>query len=64
MLTKQRHRMEVAYHTHDIVMFRQTPEEEGIPIHYWDLPRKDWRDMGEPKTITITVRPGDLLNDD
>lgn len=22
-----------------------------------------WRDMGEPRVITVTVEPGDLLND-
>lgn len=23
-----------------------------------------WRDMGSPGTVTITIEPGDLLNDD
>lgn len=27
------------------------------------MTRADWQDMGEPETITVTIEPGDLLND-
>jgi hypothetical protein len=28
-----------------------------------DLSRNDWEAMGSPETITITIEPGDLLQD-
>ena len=27
-----------------------------------DVERSDWIDMGEPDVITVTIEPGDLLN--
>lgn len=27
------------------------------------VPARDWRDMGSPTQVTVTVEPGDLLND-
>ena len=26
--------------------------------------RGDWADMGSPEVVTVTIEPGDLLNDD
>jgi hypothetical protein len=26
------------------------------------LPENDWRDMGEPESVTVTIEPGDRLN--
>lgn len=28
------------------------------------LSRRDWADMGSPEVITVTLEPGDLLNND
>jgi hypothetical protein len=28
------------------------------------IPRCDWGDMGGPEVITVTIEPGDLLNDE
>lgn len=36
----------------------------GDPVYAMRLPIDAWRDMGKPKTITVTVQPGDLLNVD
>ena len=30
--------------------------------HAVDVERSAWRDMGEPDTITVTIEPGDRLN--
>ena len=32
------------------------------PTHTVYVERAAWRDMGEPDTITVTIEPGDLLN--
>ncbi len=37
-------------------------EDEGDPRFFF-LTAEAWEDMGEPTTITVTVQPGDLLND-
>ena len=34
------------------------------PTHAVDVERSDWHDMGEPDVITVTIEPGDLLNDE
>lgn len=28
------------------------------------IPKLDWNDMGRPEVITVTVQPGDKLNED
>ena len=33
------------------------------PTHTVYVERVAWRDMGEPDTITVTIEPGDRLND-
>ena len=33
------------------------------PTHAVDVERSDWIDMGEPDVITVTIEPGDLLNE-
>lgn len=37
-------------------------DEEGRREHVVRLDPQVWADMGEPETITVTVRPGDHLN--
>lgn len=45
------------------VRFSYTDDgEEGSRMNVVELDRQLWEDMGRPKTITVTVRPGDLLN--
>ena len=34
------------------------------PTHTVYVERVAWRDMGEPDVITVTIEPGDLLNDE
>lgn len=29
---------------------------------YLNVSREVWEDMGQPRTITVTIQPGDLLN--
>lgn len=46
-----------------IAVFRVAPDDDNrdwvLEAHVsW----QNWRDMGEPKTITVTIEPGDLLN--
>lgn len=61
-LTKQRHVLDLVFDATNLVRFHQ-PEEEGDEFYRgWILTRESWEDMGSPKHITITVEPGDLLN--
>ena len=38
---------------------KDTPSEEAT---HFRMTEKDWTDMGMPKEVTITIKPGDLLN--
>lgn len=38
--------------------------EDGDPRHVLYVERDLWHEMGQPSTLTITVEPGDLLNED
>jgi hypothetical protein len=31
--------------------------------YYLCFPRREWRDMGKPDQITVTIEPGDRLNE-
>jgi len=44
----------------DEALFCQ-PEVEGATL--FPLHRRDWADMGCPQTITVTIEPGDTLNE-
>lgn len=37
--------------------------DDGEEGHALDLLLSSWTDLGEPDVITVTVQPGDLLND-
>jgi len=43
--------------------FEEQIDETGI-FRTWMMRRGDWLDFGEPKVITVTIEPGDLLNDE
>lgn len=66
MLTKQRHLLPLASDrdTTSDIRFQQTPDVEGEFCHGFTMRLVDWEDMGSPEHITITIEPGDLLNDD
>ena len=34
------------------------------PTHAVDVERSDWHDMGSPDVITLTIGPGDHINDE
>ena len=58
-LTKQRVVMDADYANAEYIQFT---EEPGF-ARTIRLDRHDWADMGEPETITVTIEPGDLLNE-
>jgi len=62
-LTKQRVIMNRGVHNSAYVRFQ---EEYTDPGHsrYIVISHGDWVDMGSPETVTVTIEPGDLLNDD
>jgi hypothetical protein len=46
-----------------VLCFEQRSEEnESLSAVY--ISRTDWVDMGRPETITMTIEPGDKLNND
>ena len=63
MLTKQQ-----------VIMHRRVPgiytehfQEDFTDLRhprYIAVSRGDWDDMGRPEVVTVTIEPGDLLNDD
>ena len=42
------------------------PEEEGEVIvwHELQLDKRVWEEMGRPEKITVTIEPGDKLNEE
>jgi hypothetical protein len=61
MLTKQRHLLDKATEDAAHVLFNREDSDEPV-YHSWSMRRDDWEEMGSPETITITIEPGDLLN--
>jgi hypothetical protein len=45
------------------VVFLTTPDEDTGHRETMRLSPDAWRDMGEPDVVTVTVEPGDTLND-
>ena len=64
-LTRQRSILRLIGSPPDVSRFVTTLDQDEDPptIRTWDVPRADWEDMGRPSVITLTVEPGDALND-
>lgn len=66
MLEKQRKVLQVAIINipDGQVTFGHEDEEsvDGWALHY-GMSTDDWEEMGAPDTITVTIEPGDKLND-
>ena len=63
MLTKQRvimHRLSESDFTE---RFQEEYTDPGHP-RVLTMLFDDWADIGSPEVITVTIEPGDLLNDD
>ena len=65
MLTKQQ---VVMHHVHGnegayTQWFQEDYTDRGHPRNIV-ISRMDWADMGSPEVVTVTIEPGDLLNDD
>jgi len=43
--------------------FTEKLDESGHPRNIM-ISSTDWADMGSPEVITVTIEPGDMLNDD
>lgn len=62
MLTKTERIYEKVAATSHLVMFaQQDPDTFMVTSELVILP-EDYEDMGSPKTITVTIEPGDRLN--
>ena len=49
----------------EIVEFsdRASHDDGTVANRTLDLPAADWHDLGDPDAITVTIEPGDKLND-
>ena len=45
-------------------VYAQADEEGSLRTHLVELDRQVWKDMGMPTSITITIEPGDKLNEE
>ena len=62
-LTRQRTLMKRRPTDHpDRMLFREDLDEPGVARGV-TLSREDWADMGSPEVVTVTINPGDTLND-
>lgn len=55
----------VGYFGEHAVVFEVGRDEDELvrPPAELQIGKEDWQDMGEPDKITVTIEPGDLLND-
>lgn len=40
---------------------RHDPEDDRTSV---EISQQDWLDLGKPESITVTIEPGDLLNNE
>ena len=66
LLTKTKAVLDRAGATPTHVRFAYDPDIAAgeAPTHTVYVERVAWRDMGCPDTLTVTIEPGDLLNDE
>lgn len=62
-MTKSRTIAKLLAATGRTASFVSVQEEPGVPHVYLTTDRARWADMGQPEEITITLEPGDQLND-
>lgn len=48
----------------DVAIFFHTSDEETGESQILDIPIDKYNDLGQPSKITVTIEPGDLLNND
>lgn len=58
-LTRQEHLASLLWQVDDRVVFEYGDELTSL-FFYMDA--EAWQDIGQPKSITITIQPGDHLN--
>lgn len=63
MLTKHRTILHYWTTSMGLTSFLTRDEDTGSVVEAHELPEDVWVDMGSPDTITVTVEPGDLLNE-
>jgi len=66
MTTKQSvlmHRIPATRSQPDREFFGEELDEPGLTRQI-QVSHSDWADMGSPEVITVTIEPGDLLNND
>ena len=63
MLTKQRVILHHIVTNDRQAIFCERLDESGVPRRL-SFKAGDWTDMGSPEVVTVTIEPGDLLNDD
>lgn len=61
-LTKQRRVLNRLVMPGDTVPFGYVDDDTDRTVFVHFMGRQDWRDMGEPEVITVTIEPRDLLN--
>lgn len=65
MITKAQRLLDVMIHRGSSIMFtRELEAEDGSVPTQLVIDRETWLEFGEPTEITITIQPGDLLNNE
>ena len=63
MLTKTQTVMEFDLVDSGHVYFSSKDDDTSDRLRGFNMEENDWNDMGSPLEITVTVEPGDRLND-
>jgi len=43
--------------------YHESPEDRSHSVEFLRLYRELWEELGHPQEITVTIQPGDRLND-
>lgn len=63
-MTKSEHVLDRDYMNEKFVSFTGEYGDGSVIPTYIEIDRQRYLDFGEPEQITVTVTPGDTLNDD
>jgi len=66
--TMTKHRTLLQFHMDDLVRQEVTFEQQDIEgersIRSFVIDRGEWLELGQPQILTLSIEPGDLLNEE
>lgn len=51
------------YYDDEVVTFYNKDDDTGMVNKIFTMPKDFWEELGSPEVVTITIEPGDKLNE-